>query len=199
MITFIVPTIGRDTLSRTLTSLKNQTIKEWKAIVIFDGIKSNIEEDDERIKIIEIEKSGLDVNSAGNVRNKGIKHADTEWLAFVDDDDMLHEKYIECFNEEITRKKTLDVVIFRMFNDNNHIVPLLNTDNFYVYFVGISFAVKKSIFDKGIVFIPSYKEDFDYLDKLRTKGYKMCISPYTTYFVRRTIVPLPLGNRLYIN
>ena len=55
---------------------------------------------DGRIKIIEIEKSGLDVNSAGNVRNKGIKHADTEWLAFVDDDDMLHEKYIECFNEK---------------------------------------------------------------------------------------------------
>ena len=38
-ITFIIPTIGRDTLLNSINSLFNQTIKEWKAIIIFDGIK----------------------------------------------------------------------------------------------------------------------------------------------------------------
>ena len=43
MITFIIPTIGRNTLTRTVISLLQQTNKNWKAIIIFDGIKSNID------------------------------------------------------------------------------------------------------------------------------------------------------------
>ncbi len=42
MITFIIPTIGRKTLINSIESIINQTITDWKIIVIFDGIKSNI-------------------------------------------------------------------------------------------------------------------------------------------------------------
>ena len=42
-ITFIIPTIGRPTLSKSIESLINQTNKNWEAIIIFDGIKPNIE------------------------------------------------------------------------------------------------------------------------------------------------------------
>ena len=38
-ITFIIPTIGRDTLSNTIKSLEEQTNQNWNAIIIFDGIK----------------------------------------------------------------------------------------------------------------------------------------------------------------
>lgn len=37
-ITFIIPTKGRRTLSRTLESLVNQTIPNWEAIVLLDGV-----------------------------------------------------------------------------------------------------------------------------------------------------------------
>ena len=43
-----------------------------------------------------------------------------------------------------------------MFNqENNLILPPLETDNFYLAQVGISFALKTSIFNENIKFIPS--------------------------------------------
>ena len=41
-ITFIIPTIGRETLEQSLDSLL--TLKEinWNAVVLFDGVKNNI-------------------------------------------------------------------------------------------------------------------------------------------------------------
>lgn len=71
-ITFIIPTIGRISLNNSINSLLNQTVKKWNAIIIFDGIKCNIENNDSRIQIIEIEKKGININSAGNVRNYGM-------------------------------------------------------------------------------------------------------------------------------
>ena len=38
-ITFIIPTIGRETLKNSIDSLINQTDHDWNAIIIFDGIK----------------------------------------------------------------------------------------------------------------------------------------------------------------
>ena len=60
----------------------------------------------------------------------------------------------------------LDVIIFRM-NDNQRIIPKIKTDNFYICDVGISFIIKKSIFEQGHIFIPDGAEDFLYLDKLK--------------------------------
>ena len=74
-LTFIIPTIGRNTLSNTIKCLENQTNINWKAIIIFDGIKPNIQTTNPEIKIIEVKKLGTNINSAGNVRNEGIKHA----------------------------------------------------------------------------------------------------------------------------
>ena len=72
LVTFIIPTIGRNTLRNSIKSLLNQTETNWKAIIIFDGIKCNIKNNDERIKIIEIDKMGCGKNNAGNVRNHGM-------------------------------------------------------------------------------------------------------------------------------
>lgn len=38
-ITFIIPSINRETLSRTIDSLFKQSNPNWKAIIIFDGVK----------------------------------------------------------------------------------------------------------------------------------------------------------------
>ena len=64
------------------------------------------------------------------------------------------------------------------------IMPALSTETFYFEHVGISFAVKKKVFDEGHIFTPSKKEDFVYLDEARNKKYNIMISPYVTYFVR---------------
>ena len=184
LITFIIPTIGRDTLSKTLDCLINQSNPNWKAIVIFDGISSTIQNTDPRSRIIESTKLGQNYNSAGLVRNYGITFADTEWVAFVDDDDSLSTNYVDIFIKESSAYTLADIIIFRMEGCPGCIIPTLSTETFYYCQVGISFAVKKKIFDEGYIFIPSIAEDFCYLDEARNKKYNIMISPYVTYFVR---------------
>lgn len=198
-ITFIIPTIGRPTLSKSIESLINQTNKNWEAIIIFDGIKPNIEVTDKRIKIIQIDKKGRDKNSAGLVRNIGIQHVRTNWIGYLDDDDYLANDYIDCFYEELNLNPDMDVLIFRM-NDKNKILPELETDNFYLNYVGISFVMKKKIFNNKLVFAPSSSEDFEYLNLIRNNNYKIIISPYVKYFVRNEDMNNNLkGNRVKIN
>ena len=182
-ITFIIPTIGRKTLYESIKSLQKQTNPNWNAIIIFDGIKSNIDINDSRIKIIEIDKKGRDKNSAGLVRNNGIKLVNTKWIGFLDDDDYLADDYVEIFYKELEQHPDLDVLIYRM-KDKENILPELETDNFYLNHVGISFIINKKIFDNNLEFIPSSSEDFDYLDRIRTNKYKIIISPHIKYFVR---------------
>ena len=38
IITFIIPSIARLTLLRTVESLKNQTDPNWRSIIIYDGV-----------------------------------------------------------------------------------------------------------------------------------------------------------------
>ena len=204
-ITFIIPTIGRDSLKNTIDSLLNQTVKEWNAIIIFDGINSNIKNIDHRIKVIEIDKKGLDINSAGFVRNCGISSADTKWIAFIDDDDTISNDYIETFYKELDDHAIidLDLIIFRMKMDDR-IIPKIDTDNFYLCDVGISYIMKKEIFDNGVVFKADGAEDFLHLDDIRSKGYKIMISPYVKYFVRgnseyNILNNKVVGKRVFIN
>jgi hypothetical protein len=85
-----------------------------------------------------------------------------------------------------------------MVNNVGIILPYLSTDSFFVCDVGISFAVKKKLFDEGHVFIPSNIEDFLYLDEARNKKYNIMISPYVTYFVNKYDQPEypEIGNRV---
>jgi glycosyltransferase involved in cell wall biosynthesis len=45
-ITFIIPSIGRDSLKNTIRSLLNQTSDKWKAIIVFDGCKNTLDKND---------------------------------------------------------------------------------------------------------------------------------------------------------
>jgi glycosyltransferase involved in cell wall biosynthesis len=201
LITFIIPTIGRSTLINSINSLKNQTIKDWYAIIIFDGISCNIDIDDNRIKVLECDKKGVNINSAGEVRNYGMSFVETKWIAFLDDDDIIETDYIETFYNEMNLCNYLDLIIFRM-NDNGRIIPKLKTDNFYLCDVGISFILKKEIYDEGCKFTPDGAEDFLYLDKIRKLGKRMMISPYVKYYVRNSNFDIGdnnIGNRVFIN
>jgi glycosyltransferase involved in cell wall biosynthesis len=218
MITFIIPTIGRASLLITLASLYGQTDGRWRAIIVFDGIPSILKEGDlldTRIQVLEIEKSGVHINSAGLVRNAGIRTCLTEWVGFVDDDDTLSSRYVETFYKEVESYPEVDVLLFRMYvekpsylNPGCFILPELNTADFYWRKTGISFALRTSIFlDRGIWFEPSEEEDYLFLDGLRRRGFHMMISPYIRYFVRATDTgvldeftsDLVVGNRVIIS
>lgn len=190
MITFIIPTIGRATLQRTVDSLLKQNNPNWKAIIVFDGVPK-IKYEDVRIESIIIPKRGK-LNHAGGVRNFAIKQAKTEWIGFVDDDDTLGPDYIERFEEEIRLNPDAQCIIFRMttVHDKSGVFPKPQDKNFIKNNVGISFVMKKKL---NLLFEPSGTEDFTLLNKIREQGNKIVISPYVTYFVRE----LPKENKIY--
>ena len=185
-ITFIIPTVDRPTLPGTLESLKKIKNPNWNAIVVFDGIEPTYRSDDARTTIMKIADKLGKLNNGGLVRNEGIKHANTEWIGFVDDDDILRPTYVDLFNEELNNNTDADVIIFRMILPNGTILPPLNNYNdFKKCQVGISFCLKRSLFvDENFWFENSTTEDFDLLDKLRSAGKKIVMSDHVTYLVR---------------
>lgn len=209
-VTFVIPTIGRDSLSLALQSLYNQTVHNWKAIVVFDGIQPTISSNDERVRIVKCEKAGtsdivngeVKSNGAGHVRNFGIELCDTEWIAFLDDDDTLAHTYLETLYNEIHLCYNVNVVIFRMLHPEYGILPKISSVHFQKYEVGISFAMKKSVFDSGCRFESSHDEDYNLLCYIRDRSYKMVMSPYIKYFVHNanhTERHPEKGSRIVIN
>ena len=68
-------------------------------------------------------------------------------------------------------------------NMDNRIIPNENEKNIKICDVGISFIIKKEIFD-NIHFENSGTEDYDFLKKVQNKNYKIIISNYAAYFVK---------------
>jgi glycosyltransferase involved in cell wall biosynthesis len=196
MLTFVIPTIGRDSLRASVASLLAQTDSRWRAVIVFDGIRATLDQEgvmeDSRIHIVEIPKSGQQANSAGNVRNVGISYAGSEWVAFLDDDDVLSPKYVATFYSEVANFPEIDLIIFRMYlekpswmHPTDFILPPLDADGFYKQKVGISFALRRDIItEMGYWFQPSEEEDYNFLNEIRNGGFKMMISPFIRYYVR---------------
>ncbi len=196
-ITFIIPSIGRSSLLNTLLSLQKQTDPEWSAIIVFDGIipDNNILsfiKNDKRLYYIIIKKTGEEAdihNRAGYVRNIGMSLVLSDWIAFVDDDDILINDYIIHFKSEIARYN-VDCILFRMYDTTiNDIIPRENTIKNPIISgnIGINFCIKKSLFKSGYVFTQSDLEDFEYIKRLYNDKKKIFISSYVTYIVRGSI------------
>jgi glycosyltransferase involved in cell wall biosynthesis len=188
VVTFIIPSKGRPTLTRTLHSLRAQTDQDWKAIVAFDGIDAIIDDDfssDERITLTRLVKRVGQANHGGLVRNYAMGIADTPWLAFVDDDDSVTPDYVARLNETLGQHPDCDVVIFRMQQSPGVVLPPPGHTNFSITQVGISFAMKRKLFvEHGYAFVPGIEEDFHLLNRIRAGGCKIVISPHLTYLVR---------------
>jgi glycosyltransferase involved in cell wall biosynthesis len=185
LITFVIPSIGRKSLKRTINSLKNINNKNWNAIIVFDGIEPNIYIEDiyNRIKVIKSDKKlGEGNNSAGNVRNIAFEHVNTKWVGFVDDDDTLNPTYIDDFLDHLETNPNLDVIIFRMIYKDGKILPPIDENEFFIHKVGISFCMKTLDANK-YKFIPSQVEDFNLLDKLRNDKKNIIISKHINYNV----------------
>ena len=186
-ITFIIPSIGRESLTKSIKTLINQDDNNWNAIIIFDGVKSNINDiNDDRIKIIEIEKINSESlrSVSGLVRNVGIKNVgNSEWIGFLDDDDYLAHDYISKLKKELELNNNMEICIFRMAYKNGYIVPTKSDKNIIRNKVGISFAIKKYI-TNYILFNNNPYEDYLFLKDAQYKKFKILISSYITYFIR---------------
>lgn len=90
MVSVIVPAYNAEkTIERCLSSLLNQTLADIEIIVVNDGSQDHTEGiinklNSDRIRLINQENCGQ-----GIARNTGIKHANGDYIGFVDADDMI--------------------------------------------------------------------------------------------------------------
>jgi glycosyltransferase involved in cell wall biosynthesis len=185
MITFIIPSINRETLDRTIQSLKNQTNNNWKCIIIYDGVEPSKEYVDDRIKVLKIDKTGIIKNSHGQsglVRNYGLEFCDTEWIGFLDDDDTINPLYVDTL---LNKYNDYDFIIWRMTDKYGLILPPVNLDIIKFGYVGISLSFKKGLLKYDLKFESNKDgEDYDFIKKLESITDKYKISEEIFYNVR---------------
>jgi glycosyltransferase involved in cell wall biosynthesis len=93
-ITAIIPTYNRaEFITRVIESVQNQSYKVDEIIVVDDGSTDNTKEIVSKYKdVIYIYQENRGVSSA---RNSGIKASSSEYIAFLDSDDIWHEEKIK--------------------------------------------------------------------------------------------------------
>jgi hypothetical protein len=203
-LTFILPTVGRTSLYEAIQSLLQQTNTDWRCILVLDeAIVPLTVRDilDERFILLNCEKQGeycaLEKrNCAGKVRNEALHYLQKEnteqWVAFLDDDDILSTDYIECFYHELELCPSLDVILFRMQFKNGMVLPPYSVRKLQKKQFGISFCFRMK---ENMFFINDPFEDYIFMKCMEYKRYKMVISPFITYYVRFTTLPENVEDR----
>lgn len=97
----VIPAFNReDTIGEALESVLNQTRKPDEIIVVDDGSTDATvticQQYGKSVKVISKENGG-----ASSARNRGAREAYSEWIAWLDSDDLWHEDYLEKVEEVI--------------------------------------------------------------------------------------------------
>lgn len=102
MFSIVIPIYNKKTsLEVTVTSVLNQTVKEFELILVDDGSNDGSLEliqaiSDPRIKVFAKENGGV-----SSARNFGINKAQQDWVCFLDADDWWHPQYLELLKKHI--------------------------------------------------------------------------------------------------
>lgn len=166
--TFIIPSLGRETLQRAIDSVVKQAPY-----------------------LVEIDKYKI---GAAAIRNSLIKLADTEWVSFLDDDDTVTDDYAQRLREESEAHPEADVIVFREYFIQDLMTTNRGDDKYPDHFIwqapvvhwgqiGIAFSVKRDIAMKH-PFLDEENEDFHFVERLDQQGYKIHFSKYLVYRAR---------------
>lgn len=129
-VSVIVPIYNSEKyLKKCLDSLVNQTLKEMEFILINDG-STDASEDiitsyhDKRIKYFKQENMGI-----GATRNRGIKEAKGEYIAFLDSDDYMElDAFLEMYKE--ASKRNLDIILGDFYQEEDNQEELIKLIDF---------------------------------------------------------------------
>ena len=190
-------------LNKSILSLVNQTYKNFKTIIVLDECWSKTKEminssnyDLDLTVLIKDKKEGLSY-----AKNFGLQYVDTEWVGFLDADDLYlptkleqQIKYIKnndvdflgthCWNINSTDDNSLFPSCF----DNNHNITHLEisnkifTENILTH--GSMLIKKQSIIDLGGYQDVRGMEDWDLWKRAINGGYKFYQLPERLYTYR---------------
>lgn len=122
-VTVIIPAYNAaELLPRTLESVIGQTYEAWVAIVVDDGSTDSTREvveafakRDSRIRLMALEKNH---GAPAAPRNYGVASASTDWVAFLDADDIWHPQKLVLQMSAIDRSKArFSCTAMQLFTD----------------------------------------------------------------------------------
>lgn len=91
-ITVILPVFNRSVqLEASLTSVLRQSLQASEVIVVDDGSQPPLQLNHDRVQLIRVESN----EGVSHARNLGIHAASSDWIAFLDSDDVWHDHHLE--------------------------------------------------------------------------------------------------------
>lgn len=205
IVTVVITTFNRDLyLKKCLESILNQSLKDIEILIISDGYFESTKKlvdsfNDGRVKLIFNEHTGLPAVS----RNIGIKKANSNYIAFCDDDDIwennkLEEQYkiivknnnallytnvylINGNGDKLINKKSLLNIFYRTTKYNLFLTNYLTLSSIMLS----TKLAKQNLFDENILLRGS--EDYKFILKL--------INIIQLTFINKQLV----GYRVHVN
>ena len=103
-------------LPECLASVRNQTYKDYEAIVVNNGSTDNTEEVIRRLEWDKLKYHYQDdTGSVAGPRNTGIRLAIGKYVAFLDSDDLWYEKKLEKVMEVLENNPEIDIISHDLF------------------------------------------------------------------------------------
>ena len=157
-VSVVIPSFrGGRFLRESVASVQAQTLEDWELIVVLDGCEddlSDIEANDRRVRVVRQRQRGVSI-----ARNVGIRHARSELIAFLDDDDrMLPNRLLAQLEVMKDDKVGICHTQFRFIDENGaSIGPGNSTEGQYreflrgdgIFFLSSTMARKSLIQDVG--------------------------------------------------
>ncbi|GAB3330207.1 hypothetical protein GCM10027429_07120 [Marivirga atlantica] len=117
LVSIVIPNYNRESLiEETLNSVLQQTINNWECIIVDDGSTDNsinlikhFTEKDNRFKLILRDRKP---KGASTCRNIGIAHSRSQYIVFLDSDDLLAPFSLQTRLSFIEKNKPLDLAVF---------------------------------------------------------------------------------------
>ena len=123
-VSVIIPAFNYGTfISYSLESMLNQVYENWECIVIDDGstdntaeIVNNYVKRDNRIHYVYQKNRGV-----SNARNKGLSHARGKYIQFLDADDLIENRKLQCHIQYLETNPEVDIIYggARYFNSDH--------------------------------------------------------------------------------
>lgn len=129
----IIPTFNRiNLITRAIESIDNQSLIPKKIIIVddgsTDGTKDLFSNDDRYLYIYQNNRGGA------SARNKGLLFSESEWIAFLDSDDIWEKNHLEKISNAILKTNGSAVLYFQdmMMNTNGEKFRLWEKSGFTI-------------------------------------------------------------------
>ncbi len=134
MISVLIPAYNVEAyIEKCIQGVEQQTYEDLEILVVDDGssdgtgdILDRISKEENRLKVIHQENQGV-----AAARNRLLREAKGDWIAFVDSDDLVHPDYLACLYQTVTEQNVRiartgfhDVTAFESFDRQNKDYPV---------------------------------------------------------------------------